>query len=74
MSNILGLKVFRPKVYETTALGVALIAGYGCGIFRSISDIKKKWKLERKFRPKMTNKHRLKLLNGWSQAIRKTLS
>tara|TARA_Y100000817_G_C16702036_1_gene475307 strand:- start:109 stop:777 length:669 start_codon:yes stop_codon:yes gene_type:complete len=74
LSNILGLKVFRPKVYETTALGVALIAGYGCGIFRSISDIKKKWKLERKFRPKMTNKHRLKLLNGWSQAIRKTLS
>ena len=74
LSNILGLKVFRPKVYETTALGAALIAGYGCGIFRSISDIKKKWKLERKFRPKMTNKHRLKLLNGWSQAIRKTLS
>ena len=74
LSNILGLKVFRPKVYETTALGAALIAGYGCGIFRSISDIKKKWKLERKFRPKMANKHRLKLLNGWSQAIRKTLS
>ena len=74
LSNILGLKVFRPKVYETTALGVALIAGYGCGIFRSISDIKKKWKLERKFKPKMANKHRLKLLNGWSQAIRKTLS
>ena len=49
------------------------MAGLKIGVFKSLKDISKKWKLDNKFRPKMQKTERLKLLNGWSQAIRKTL-
>ena len=67
------LKVLKPKTHETTALGAALIAALGAGIFKSLSQIAKKNRINKQFRPKMNKKIRLKLLNGWSQAIRKTI-
>ena len=73
LSNILKLNAVRPKVYETSSLGAALIAGYQIGLFKSLSDISKNWKFDKKFEPKILHKHRLKLLNGWRQAIRKTI-
>ena len=73
LSNITKLDIIRPKVIETTALGAALIAGYGRGVYKSLPNISKKLKISKKFYPKMADKHRLKLLNGWTQAIRKTL-
>ena len=50
-----------------------ITAGLKIGIFKLLKDISKKWKIDNKFRPKIKNTDRLKLLNGWSQAIRKTL-
>ena len=73
ISDVLNLPIYRPKVHETTALGAALIAGYGIGIYKSLSHISKKLKYDKKFYPKMAHKKRFKLLNGWSQAIRKSL-
>ena len=40
LSDIININVLRPKVLETTALGVALFAGYGCGEFKSLDEIK----------------------------------
>jgi len=54
-------------------LGAALIAGYGIGIYKSLSYMSKKLKYDKKFYPKMAHKKRFKLLNGWSQAIKKSL-
>ena len=73
LSNITRLVIIRPKDSETTALGAALIAGYGKGIYKSLPNFSKKLKISKKFSPKMAHKQRLKLLNGWIQAIRKTL-
>ena len=73
LSSILNIKVYRSQTDETTALGVAFMAGLQIGVFKSLNDISKKWKLNRKFIPKIKSSERLKLLNGWSQAIRKTL-
>ena len=73
LSDVLNLPIYRPKVHETTALGAALIAGYGIGIYKSLSYMSKKLKYDKKFYPKMAHKKRFKLLNGWSQAIRKSL-
>jgi glycerol kinase len=73
LSSILNIKVYRSQTDETTALGVAFLAGLQIGVFKSLNDISKKWKLNKKFIPKIKNSERLKLLNGWSQAIRKTL-
>ncbi len=73
ISDVLNLPIYRPKVHETTALGAALIAGYGIGIYKSLSYMSKKLKYDKKFYPKMAHKKRFKLLNGWSQAIRKSI-
>ena len=73
LSNVLNLKVMTSKTHETTALGAALIAGYGAGIFKTLSQLSKKSRVNMQFFPKMNKKNRLKLLNGWNQAIRKTI-
>ena len=73
LSDILNIKIYRSKIDETTALGAAFMAGLQIGVFKSLNDISKKWKSNRKFIPKMKSSERLNLLKGWSQAIRRTL-
>ena len=73
LPEILNIKVLKPKVYETTSLGAAVMAGYYIGVYKSLSDITRNWRFDKKFVPKIVHKNRLKLLNGWHRAIRKTL-
>ncbi len=74
LSDTINLKVIRPKVLETTALGVALFAGYQVGEFKSLNEIKNIWQKDRAFSPKIKNSLRNQLLQGWKLAIRKTLA
>tara|TARA_B100001971_G_C18234312_1_gene566081 strand:+ start:39 stop:1517 length:1479 start_codon:yes stop_codon:yes gene_type:complete len=74
LSDIIDLNVIRPRVLETTALGVALFAGYQVGEFKSLNEIKHVWKKDRVFSPKLKKSLRNKLLQGWKLAIRKTLA
>jgi glycerol kinase len=73
LSDVVNVGVLRPKVQETTALGAAFMAGLHIGIYKSLEDISKNWSLDRKFSPKMKNINRVKLLKGWSKAIKRTL-
>ena len=73
LSDIINIKVVRPKVQETTALGAAFMAGLRIGVYKSLSDISKNWKIDKKFVPKISKRSRTNLLKGWEQAIRKTL-
>jgi len=74
LSDIINIKVLRPAVQETTSLGVAFFAGYQVGVFKSLREIKHKWKKNASFTPKINKKIRNNLLQGWQQAIRKTLT
>ena len=74
LADIINLKVVRPKILETTALGVALLAGYQIGEHKSLNQIKDMWKKDRIFKPKMKQNFREDLLNGWKLAIKKTLA
>ena len=74
LSDIIDCNVLRPAVQETTALGVAFFAGYQVGEFKSLNEIKYKWKKNAMFEPKIKQKLRNNLLQGWQQAIRKTLA
>ena len=73
LSDILGIKVIRPKIYETTALGAAFMAGLYIKEFNSLKSISKRWKIDKRFNPKINKSSRIKLLKGWDQAIKKTL-
>ena len=74
LADIINLKVVRPKILETTALGVALLAGYQIGEYKSLNQIKNMWKKDRVFSPNIKKTLRNELLAGWKLAIKKTLA
>lgn len=69
LADLTGLKVERPRVTETTALGAAYLAGLGAGLFRSEKDIAARWVLDRRFVPAMKKIERDRLYRGWLAAI-----
>ncbi len=71
-SDILNLPVDRPKVLETTALGVAYMAGLSTKYWKDTNEIKSLWKLGEEFKPKMTKKKREQYTTGWKTAIEAT--
>ncbi|MFQ5952951.1 MAG: FGGY-family carbohydrate kinase, partial [Candidatus Omnitrophota bacterium] len=72
-SDILGIDVIRPKVIETTSLGAAYLAGLAVGYWKNVSEIKKFWKNDKTFRPKMPKRSALDLYKGWLEAVKRTL-
>ena len=74
LSDVLNIHILRPTIKETTALGAAFFAAYQAGEFKSLNEIKYKWKKDANFQPKISKKLRNNLLQGWQQAIRKTLA
>jgi glycerol kinase len=73
LADLTGLKVERPKVTETTALGAAYLAGLGAGIFKSTRDIASHWALDRRFMPRLKKPERDRLYDGWRQAVARVL-
>jgi glycerol kinase len=73
LADIINVKVLRPKVHETTALGAAFMAGLKIGVYKSLKDISKQWKLDKSFFPKFNNNLRKKILQEWSTAIKRAL-
>lgn len=74
LSGILGLTVERPMETETTALGVAYLAGLQVGFYESIDSISKKWKAECEFQDEMDSAQRDVLLSEWHSAVAKVLT
>ena len=72
-SDILGLNTVRPKVAETTALGAAYLAGLNSGYWSGIEELKRNMSCERVFTPHMDGKTRERLLEGWHNAVKRTL-
>jgi glycerol kinase len=67
-ADILGLPVDRPVITEATVLGAAYLAGTAVGVWDSLEEIAEKWKLERRFEPKMSGDRREELYCGWEKA------
>jgi glycerol kinase len=69
LADLLDVIVERPLETETTALGVAYLAGLQVGIFSSLADISTRWQAEREFSPKLENNKRNLLLADWHEAV-----
>ena len=72
-ADITAIPVVRPRVLETTALGAALLAGLGAGIYGSPEEATKGWQKDLEFTPRMDEATRLLNLKGWHKAVEKTL-
>ncbi|MBN2694880.1 glycerol kinase GlpK [bacterium] len=72
-SSVLNVILSRPKIYETTALGAALLAGLGTGIFKNLNEIKKRWRLEQIYSPDRSD-YIEESIKRWHLAIRKIMT
>ena len=68
-ADVLGCKVERPAVTESTALGAAYLAGLTVGEWKDLSGLKEARRIDRVFSPEMSAKKRKELLIGWAQSI-----
>lgn len=73
-ADILGIKVVRPRITETTALGAAYLAGLAVGFWKNIDEIKNQWQIERCFEPIADNDTIETAKAGWANAIGRTLT
>jgi glycerol kinase len=69
LADILQLPVDRPRIMETTALGVAYLAGRQAGIFGSREEFSRLWQRSARFEPVMPVPDRDALLAGWRDAV-----
>ena len=69
LADILQISVDRPEVIETTALGVAYLAGLQAGLFASTDEIAECWRLQNRFDPEMAPQEATHLYKGWLDAV-----
>ena len=74
IADILDVQVQRPAHTETTALGAAMLAGVGHGIYASLQDSARAWALQKAFEPAMEPARRSALLRGYQRAVNQALS
>ncbi|MBU1175930.1 MAG: glycerol kinase GlpK [Alphaproteobacteria bacterium] len=74
LADMLDAPVDRPAVLETTALGVAWLAGHRVGAWPGRDTFAANWLLDRQFTPQMGGKDRKKKFKGWRQAVKRVLS
>ncbi len=69
LADLVRIPVDRPEVTETTALGVAYLAGLQVGIYDSLEEISSQWRSERAFQPQMAQNESNLLYQGWQEAV-----
>jgi glycerol kinase len=74
LADILGATVDRPQITETTALGVAYLAGLKAGIYDSLEELEDMWQREKRFEPNFDKPTRDSLYDGWKNAVRRVQS
>ena len=72
-SDILNTDVIRPKTTETTALGVAFLAGLATGFWKDIPSLKNLWIKDRSFKPNIASDSN-QIIELWNNRINKLLS
>lgn len=73
LTDIINIPLERSQVNETTALGVAYLAGLNIGLFESLDHVRKLWACDRRFAPKMDETEREQLYGEWQTAVKRIL-
>ena len=70
-ADLLGIPIDVPIITETTALGAAYLAGLAVGEFENLDEIASKWKLSKRYTPKISEEERDHLMVGWKRAVKR---
>jgi glycerol kinase len=69
-ADLLGYKLVRSSILETTALGAGLQAGLTVGVWKNLAEIKTKWKADHIYEPKMSSKQRKTEIQHWDRTMK----
>ncbi len=69
-ADILGEKIVRPEIIETTAMGACFLAGLATGYYKDLEEIKAIWQQGNVFSPKYDEEKRENLLKGYRKAVK----
>lgn len=70
LSDVLNIPVERSSTVESTALGVAMLAGLQSSFWRDEDDLKSCLGTTKEFQPKLLENKRNELLSGWDNAVK----
>jgi glycerol kinase len=73
-ADILGSRICRPVIRETTALGAAYLAGLAVGFWKDPGEVRALWREDLVFSPRMEESRRERLLAGWHKAVGRSRS
>lgn len=73
-SDILEVTVDRPVISETTALGVAYLAGLAVGFWKNKEEIAEQWLVDRSFKPLQSEQKIKHLYDGWKMAVQAAMA
>jgi glycerol kinase len=71
-ADILGVRVVRPVVAETTALGAAYAAGLAVGVWTDADSLRSQWKVDREWEPRWSADQREAAYAGWNKAVERS--
>ena len=71
-ADILDVPILRPRIFESTALGAAYLAGLAVGFWRDAAELEDQWQIERRFEPRMSSTHREALKSTWHEAVKRS--
>lgn len=71
-SDIMGIAIERPRLFETTAFGAMLLAGLATGVFSNCEEVKKLYNLDLTYTPSMPKEKQKTLLNDWHRAVERS--
>lgn len=72
-ADVLGRKLIRPQVIETTVAGACYLAGLGVGLWKTPAEVKRIWQAQREFSVQMSATARRRRISSWEAALQRTL-
>lgn len=73
-ADLLEVPVLRPVISETTALGAAMLAGLGVGLWKDLDEVETGWRLDRKAVPNADAAERCRgMRRDWKRAVERCL-
>ena len=69
-ANLLNTNVVRPKTTETTAIGIAFLAGLACGFWKNQEELKALWQIDQEFKAQPSEDSK-KIIALWNERITK---
>ncbi|MCE5189374.1 MAG: glycerol kinase GlpK [Eubacteriales bacterium] len=73
-ADLIDCRIERPKNTDRTPMGAVYTAGLKAGLWKDLDEIRSLWKLDRAFEPQISTKQRAAQIQGWKEAISRSLN